>query len=154
MGSIVVKVAKQLGLNKLRLTTLYARPRRIHQTFGGISTPDIIVSIRDYIHFQDSSFLQGRSGGGRNRTYYFLSQAKQIYMEVIDKASGFFIVDPSNHAFQVNIYCNEEQYIKEIAQILNNLFNNGILVHMDWKKIEGKYKVKADDCIAEWNKWL
>ena len=153
MGSKVQKQAIQLGLNKQRLTALYGRPRKFRMTFSKY-VPDVADTIRDYITLRDPSLIQDKSGGGRNNSYYYLSQQAQIYVELFDKTAGFAVVDPSNHALQINIYCNDEELIRGIAQAINNLYEDGILAHIEWKKIEGKYKIKADDCIAEWNKWL
>jgi len=156
MGSQVHKQAILLELNKLRLTTLYAQPRRIRMT-AMKQVPDIADIVRDYINLRDPSFIQDRSGGGRNNSYYYLSKPAQLYVEVLDKlVTSLSGGNPlQNRVIQINIYCDNEEDIRDIAQAVA-LGEDRVkfLAHIDWKKIEQKYKVKTDDCIAEWKKWL
>jgi len=154
MGSKVQKHATLLGLTKSRLTTLYAQAKKFRMTLNKW-VPDLADIIRDYINFQDPSFIQDRSGGGRNNSYYYLSQKAQIYVEVFDKSSfgGGNMVQ--NRVIQINIYCDNEEDIRGIAQSVTRGEDRiKFLAHIDWKKIEGKFKVKTDDCLAEWKKWL
>jgi len=156
MGSKLQKQATDLGLTKSRLTTLYAQPKRIRMT-AMKQVPDLADIIRDYINLQDPSFIQDRSGGGRNNSYYYLSQKAQIYVEVFDKFVNSFgggnLIQ--NRVIQINIYCDNEEDIRGIAQAVTRGEDRiKFLAHIEWKKIEGKFKVKTDDCLAEWKKWL
>ncbi len=153
MGSKVQKQAIQLGLTQLRLTTLYAHARTSRLTYSK-SVPDTADIIRDIIKFQDPNFVQDRTGSVKDEVYYYLSQQAQIYVEVFHKVDGFNFRTPTNHLNKANIYCNNEEMIRAIAHAINNVFEDGMLAHMDWPKFEKKYKVQAEDCIAEWKKWL
>jgi hypothetical protein len=155
MGKKLRKQAEAEGLKKQQLTVLYARARKFRSTFSKY-VPDCADAIRDYLALQDQTLLQEKSGGGRNSTYYYLASQINTYIELIDKAAGFAVVNPSNHAIQINIFTENQEYIRGIANAVNSIWSDvdGILAHMDWKKIEKKFKVSRDDCIAEWNKWL
>lgn len=153
MGKKVPKRAEELGLTKLRMTILYARPRKIRTTFSKY-VPDTADAIRDYVSPLDPSLVQGRSGGGRNNTYYYLAPEVNLYVEVADKAAGFVVVNPANHAIQISIFCDNDEHVRGIANAVNQRFADGILAHMDWKKIEKKFKVKREDCIAAWKALL
>jgi hypothetical protein len=156
MGSQVQKQAAIWGLTKLRLTTLYAQPRRFRLTLMKM-VPDLADIIRDYINFRDPSLTQDRSGGGRNDSYYFLSQKAQIYVELFNKLAPFLAKGstPQDYVICIKIYCENEEDIRGIAQAVTRGEDRvKFLAHIDWKKIEGKFRVKTDDCLAEWKNWL
>jgi hypothetical protein len=145
--------AELMGITQLPLTTLYAMPKAFRVTFTR-AIPDVADVIRDYINLIDPSLFQDKSGGGRNNSYYFLSTQIPLYVIIHEKTAGFGTQSPSNHALQIKIYTNDQGHIRGIAQAVNNLYADGILTHIEWKKVENKYNVKKDDCIAEWKKWL
>jgi hypothetical protein len=153
MGSKVQKQAQQLGFNKFRLIQLYARPRKLRMTFSK-SVPDVVDAIRDYLATQDAAVIIDKSGGGRNFSYYILAQKAQLYAEIFIKMAGLMAVDPSNMALQINIYSNNDQNVRGIAQAVNILYEDGMLAHLEFNKIEKKYPVKQEAIIAEWKKWL
>ncbi len=153
MGSKIRKEAENIGLTKQRLTQIYARARRIRMTFTKY-IPDTTDAIRDYVNLIDPTFKQDRSGGGRNNSFYYMSTTANIFVEVFDKAAGFAVTNPDNHAMQINIYSNNDEHIRGIAKAVNGIFEDGMLAHLDWKKIEGKFKVKPEDGIAIWNTLL
>lgn len=137
MGKKVRKQAEELGLTKLRRTILYARPRKTRMIFSK-RVPDTADAIRDYINLLDPSFVQGSSGGGRNNTFYYLAPQANLYVEVADTAAGFVVHNPKNHAIQISIFSDNDEHIRGIANAVNQRFADGILAHMDWKKIEKK----------------
>jgi hypothetical protein len=147
------KEADNIGLTKQRLTQIYARARHIRMTFTKY-IPDTTDAIRDYVNLLDSTFKQDRSGGGRNNSFYYLSTVANIYVEVFDKAAGFAVTNPDNHAMQINIYSNNDEHVRGMAKAVNGIFEDGMLAHLDWKKIEGKFKIKSEDCIKVWNALL
>jgi hypothetical protein len=153
MGSKVQKQAQQLGIDKARHIILYARPRKLRMTFSK-SVPDVVDAIRDYIAVQDSTLIIDKSGGGRNFTYYIIAPKAQIYAELITKMAGLMAVDTSNMAMQLNIYSNNDQHVRGIANAVNILYEDGILAHLELNKFESKYQAKKEDIIAEWKKWL
>ncbi len=151
MGKNIRKEAEKLGLKNQQHTVLYARPREIRVTFSK-HVPDAADAIRDYIAMKDSNMEQDRSGGGRTNTFYYLASSLKLYVEVIYKAA----FSAANRTVQINIYTENEDYIRGIANAVNTLWAdvNGLLANMIWPNIEKNFKVKKEDCIAEWNKWL
>jgi hypothetical protein len=153
VGSKCQKQANQLGLTQLRLTTLYAHSKTQRLTYGK-SVPDTADIVRDLINLEDTTFIQDRAGNPKDEIYYYLSQKAQIYVEIFHKLAGFNFKPPTNNVNKINIFCNNEGMIRKIAQTINNVFEDGMLAHLDWKRFEEKYKVKAEDITAEWKKWL
>ncbi len=145
--------ANNLGLTKLRMTLLYARPKKLRMLFSKYK-PDTADVIEDYMKLIDPSFVEGSSGGMRNITYYCLAPQEKFYVEIVDKAAGFMIVNPANHSIQISIFSDNDEHIRGIANTVNQLWEDGILPHMVWKKIEKKYKIKREDAIATWNRFL
>jgi hypothetical protein len=156
MGSKVQKQAQQLGFINARHIILYARPRKLRMTFSK-SVPDVVDAIRDYIALQDSTLTIDKSGGGRNISFYILAPKAQIYVEAIIDMKGAIVVkavNTSNMAIQINIYSNNDEYIRGIANAVNILYEDGMLAHLEFNKFEEKFLVKQEDLIAEWEKWL
>lgn len=116
--------------------------------------PDTADNIKDYMKLIDPDFVDGRSGGMRNNTYFCLAPQEKFYVEIVDKAAGFMIANPANHALQINIFSDNDEHIRGIANTVNQRWEDGILPHMNWKKIEKKYKIKREDAIATWNRFL
>ncbi|NVM52257.1 MAG: hypothetical protein HWN66_01050 [Candidatus Helarchaeota archaeon] len=167
----IQKKAEELGLNKLPLTVLYARPKRIGNSgtiiehlsglVPGLLIPskriaDTSVIMFNYFHsdVKDPSFDYDKDEGARTKKYFYLAPESNLYVEVIDNVQGFLIDLASNHVIQINIYSDNEEYKKAIANVINDTYKDGILAHIKWKKIEKKYKVKQEDCIATWNRLL
>lgn len=157
MGKAIREQAAQLGVLKLRETVLYARARkiRVKQEFFTVYIPDVMDAIHDYMIWHDPSLIQDRSGI-KNVTYYYLAPQVKLYVEISDKPSFWTVNNPANHALQIRIFSETEEYIRGIASAVNALWDDkdGILVHMDWDWIEKQYLVKREDCIAVWKSLL
>lgn len=155
MGSKVRKLAEQMNLPKQRLTTLFARPRKFRMTFSK-SVPDLVDAIRDYVAMQDSTMQIDKSGGGRNFSFYIIGTEKRIYVEALIKMMGFVAMNPSNMGIQINIYTDNEEYIRGIANAINSCWadQGGLQAHMEWDKIAKKFGVNPDDAIAAWKQLL
>jgi len=153
MGKKIRNQANNLGLTKLRKTSLYARAKNIRM-MAFSNAPDTADAIKDYLKPLDPSFVNDKSGGGRNATYYYLAPQLELYVEVISKVSGFSPHNPANHAIQINIFCEKDEYIRAIANLINQIWEDGILPHINWEKIKKKYKVNKQDAIATWNEFL
>ena len=153
MGKQVQKQAVELGFTKFPLTILYSRPRRLRPTFSMLVC-DTADAIRNYIQMIDASSVVGRSGGTRSTTHYYLAPKARLYVEVIRKTVGVNANDPGNIINQINIFSKYRAHVISIAQRLNDIFPDGMLPHMDWMKIEKKFGVLREDCIAKWKALL
>jgi len=77
-----------------------------------------------------------------------------VYVEILDKISGYFAYSEDNHVNKIDIYTNNQDYVKAIVKGINDIWDNGILSHLNIKKIEKKFKVKGEDIINAWNSFL
>jgi hypothetical protein len=147
MGKEIQKKAEKLGLTKLKLTILYARPKKIRMTFSK-QKPGTADTIRDYMRSVDSSFVESSSQKMRSMVFYNLASQILLYVEIEDKLAGYAAPNPANHALQIKIYSDNEEHIRGIANAINARWPDGILPHIVWDKIESKYGVKREDAIA------
>ena len=163
LGKKIQKMAEKLGLTHLPLTVLYARPRKIKrkptiadeifaflQIASATRIPDVHLTIFKYLkrNLNDPSFKHKIRASGRSWECYYLVPDSNLYIEGITKLAGMLAVNPGNSVSQIKIYSGTEEYPRIIARLVNNLFEEGMLAHMDWKKLEKKFKVKREECIA------
>ncbi len=155
MGKQVFYQAESLGLTKLPFTTLYAQPRHM-RTLASKFKPDIVDRIRDLMKQYDSSFIEDSTGGGRNSTFYLLAPQANLYVEINDRMATATGPGWTAHkrVSQIKIFSNNKSYIREIAHILNKIWDNEILKHINWEKIEKKYDVKREDAIIVWKNFI
>jgi len=155
MGSKVRAQADKLGLSSQQLTILYAQGRKIRMMFSR-SKPDLADIIKDYVNLSDPSFMEEMTGGGKNNTHYYLSQKLGVYIELADRIKGWgpSMMSPTNHLIQISIFTNNMDLVLAIAKQLNRTFEDGMLPHIDWAKMEEMYKIKREDGIATWNAFL
>lgn len=115
---------------------------------------DTADTIRDYLTMIDPTTMVGRSGSGRNNTYYYLAPRAKVYVEVIRKTVGMNANNPGNMVNKINIYSKFRAHTMAIASRLDNIFPDGMLAHMNWGQIEKKFFVSREHCIATWNSLL
>ncbi len=153
MGEKVRKRAERLGLIKLRPTILYGRPKKIRR-MASKGKPDIADAIRDYMRLLDPNSVEDSSMRMKSMsvTYYSIAPQANLYVEVLLKIAGLSIkVKPVNWALQISIFSDNNEHIRGIANAVNQIWEDKILAHIDWKIVEKKYNVKRKDCIAAWN---
>jgi len=153
MGKEIQKQAEKLGLTRLKLTILYARPKNVRMTFSKLK-PGTADTIRDYMKTIDPSFVESSSRKMRNMVFYNLAPQVNLYVEIEDKLAGYAAPNPANHALQIKVYSDNEEHIRGIANAINARWPEGILTHIIWDKIESKYGVKREDAIATWKELL
>ena len=153
MGKNIRKQAEELGFTNFPLTVLFARPRTFRPIFTRL-VPDVADIIRDYFKSIDPNFVQGRSGGGRNNSYYYLAPQARIYAEVFDRMVGFNVNVPENHLNEILIFSKYKAHLLNIVWRLEGIFPGGMLAHLDFIKIEKKFNVKKEDYISTWNTLL
>ena len=152
MGSKLRKQAEALGLTKQLKTNLYAQPRKVRITFWK-RVPDVADRVRDYINLFDPSFSKESTGVNRFNTSYFLSSKAHLYVEVVSDLVGFMETN-TNTVVQINIFSNDDTHTRGIAKVVNQIFEEGMLPHINWQKIESRFKVNKEDCIATWKALL
>jgi len=164
------QLAEGLGLTKLPTTVLYGRPSRVDRItrfgedvlslisgiYAKMKIPDIIVALTKYCKetLNDPSFKQAGPSAGRTSRTSYLAPESNVYIELVNKIAGVLALRASNLVTEITIYANNEKYITEIANVVNRLFKDGILANMIWDKVEDKFNVNRDDCIATWKSLL
>jgi len=146
--------AKKLGFIDLPRYTFYAQPKKSKVMFSKFK-PDIAYLVEDWMKNLDSTTTSSESAlGARSSGYYYLAPQINVYVEIVDKISGYFAYSEDNHVNKIDIYTNNQDYIKAIVKGINDTWDGGILSHLNIKKIEKKFKVKGEDIIAAWNSFL
>ena len=115
--------------------------------------PRFIIKITEWLESIDPSTQESESGGARNITFYLLSPQAGVYIEVDDKIAGTLDI-PGNHVYKMDIYGQKEDLVRQIVKIVNDQWKEGIIAHLDLKKIEKKFKISPDDVINSWNQFL
>ena len=155
MGKQVRYQAESLGLTKIPPTILYAQPRHMRALYSRFK-PDIADKLRDMMKQYDPSFIEDSTGGGRNNTFYLLAPEARLYVEVNDRSpiaiGAAWRAD--KHVSQIKIFSSNKSYIREIAHIISKIWDDEILIHMDWEKIEKKYNIKREDAIIVWKNFI
>ena len=89
-------------------------------------------------------------------TYFSFILAPQsgLYIEITSKITGFSAMSAENYVSQVDIYTENTDNVKTIVKILNDQWSDGMLNHIDLKKIEKKFKVNGNDVVNAINQFL
>jgi len=153
MGKKIRKEAEALGFTEFSLAVFYTRPRSVRPTFATTICDNVDV-IRAYLRQLDPTFSQGRSGGSRNTTHYFLAPQIKVYIEVVSKMVGRVIYNPANHVNEIKIYSKFKAHVINIVARLDAIFPDGMLRHMDWANIETTFIAFKEDCIRTWKSYL
>ncbi|MFX1567826.1 MAG: hypothetical protein ACFFCV_05595 [Promethearchaeota archaeon] len=153
MGKKVRKEAESLGLTNLPKYTFFGRPKNLKMKFSKYK-PDLAYTVENWMKSIESSIAIDESGGGRNNTFYYMAPQMNLYVEIADKMAGAIVPNPGNHATQIDIYTNNEDHVRTIVRSINAQWEDGIVPHLDLKKLEKKYKVNRDDIVKAWQAFL
>lgn len=153
MGKQVQIQAKQLGLTNLPKYTFYGRPKKFKAKFSKIK-PDFAYIVEDWMKSVDPSSIMSESAGARSSGYYYLAPQINVYVEIADKISGYLAYSEDNHVCKIDIYTNNEDHVRTLIRSFNAQWDDGIVPHLNLKKLEKKYKVKGEDIINAWNSFL
>ena len=146
--------AKKLGFIDLPRYTFYAQPKKFKVMFSKFK-PDIAYIVEDWMKNLDSTTIASESAlGARSSGYYYLAPQIKVYVEILDQISGYFAHTEDNHVNKIDIYTDNQDYVKAIVKDINDIWDDGILSHLNIKKIEKKFKVKGEDIINAWNSFL
>ena len=153
MGKEVQKKAQKLGLTDLPKFTFYGRPKKLTLKFSKYK-PDIAYTVENCMKNVDPSFDMGESSKPRSNKFYYMAPQKSVYVEIYNQLAGFAAFNPDNYVCQIDIYTNDEDHVRAITKDVNALWDDGIIPHLDFKKLEKKYKVNREEIINAWNAFL
>lgn len=153
MGKRLQNKAEQFGLTTLPKYTFFGRPNKMKMKFSKYK-PDFAYEVERWITTEDPSTMMDESGGGRNNTFYYLAPQIRVYVVITDKMAGAVVHNPGNHTIQLDIYTNNEEYVRTIVSRINGIWDDGIVPHLDLKKLEKKYKIRSEDIVNAWNTFL
>lgn len=154
MGKEAQSQAKKLGMMSKPQYTFYYSPRKVKAKFSKIK-PDVAYLIEDWIKQIDpSAIISEAATGGRSSKFFYLSLQANIYVEILDKISGYVAYSTDNHVNKIDIYTDNQDYVKAIVQGINNIWEDGILNNLRLKKLQSKFKVNSEDIINAWKSFL
>ncbi|MFX1495677.1 MAG: hypothetical protein ACFFBZ_15440 [Promethearchaeota archaeon] len=155
MTKFLKRRAEKLNLLNLPRTILYASAGKariwgavleIYSTF----IPDTAIVIRKYLQSLDRGTEIAISRASRKKEIYILNSYIGVFVEVECRMSGANVRKGSNHILRINIYTDEEKYIKGIANAINDHFANGVLANINWDKMKKIFKIDRERVIASW----
>jgi hypothetical protein len=155
MGKTVKKEATQLGLTNLPKYTFYAQPRKVKAKFSRVK-PDIAYLVEDWMTKIDPSTKMGESGG-RATAYYYLAPGLNIYVEVESKMfakSRFTMYNADKQVTKFDIFTNNQDYVRSLVKGMNEIWEDGMVPHLNFEKLQKKFKVGKEDIINAWNSFL
>jgi len=150
MGKQIQKEAFRLGLTNLPKYTFYAQPKKVKRMFSKFKT-DTAYTVENWMKRVDPSFSMKESIGLR---FFYMSTQLGVYIELFSKKAKGSRYNPDNWVSQIDIYTNNEDHVRAIAKSINSLWDDGILPHTDFNKIEKKFKVGKEEVINQWNAFL
>jgi hypothetical protein len=154
MGREAQNQAKKLGINNKPKYTFYYSPRKVKAKFSKIK-PDVAYLLEDWIKNIDPSAIISESAtGGRSAKFFYLAPQANVYVEILDKISGYVAYSTGNHVNKIDIYTENQDYVKALVQNINKIWEDGTVNHLNLKKLSSKFKVKGDDILKAWNSFL
>ena len=156
----IIKEAEILGFKNLQKYTFFGQRKggailktdTKGHTFKH-NVPGYIIRLIQLLESIDPSTQESESGGSRSSTFYLLSPQAGVYVEVEDKIAGALDI-PSNHVYKMDIYGKNEDSVRQIIKLFNDQWKEGIIAHLDLKKIEKKFNISPDEVTKSWNKFL
>ncbi|MFX1377650.1 MAG: hypothetical protein ACFFA4_01025 [Promethearchaeota archaeon] len=154
MGKEAQSQAKKIGMMNKSQYTFYYSPKKIKAKFSKIK-PDVAYLIEDWIkNIDPSAIISESTTGGRSAKFFYLAPQANVYIEILDKISGYVAYSTDNHVNKIDIYTENQDYVKAIVQGINNIWEDGIVNHLNLKKLSSKFKVKGEDILNAWNSFL
>lgn len=138
---------------KLPRYTFYATPKKIKVKASKIK-PNFAYIVEDWLKDLDPTTTMSEwTTGGRTSCFYFLAPQLDLYVEILDKIKGYYGWSEDNHVCKIDIYSNNEDFVKKMVKRFNDQWDDGIVSHLNLKKLEKKFKVKGEDIVNAWKSW-
>ncbi len=152
MGKKLRKEAKNLGFLNYPKTVLYggAGELTIGSAWGyTTSIPIWAPFLEGFLKNLDPDTKIGISKPDRNKLIFFLAPNLHVYIEIDAKTAGFLDIK-KNHVQQINIFSRDNNYVNEIAHVINNCHKSGILDEIIWEKVGKKFNINQEQEIQMW----
>ncbi len=154
MGKEAQSRAKKSGMMSKPQYTFYYSPRKVKAKFSKIK-PDVAYLMEDWIKQVDSSAIISESTtGGRSAKFFYFAPQANIYIEILDKISGYLAYSTDNHVNKIDIFTENQDYVKAIVQGINNIWEDGLINNLRYKKLRSKFKVNEEDIANAWKAFL
>ena len=155
MGKNVQKEAMQLGLTNLPKYTFYCQPKKVKAQFSKVK-PDIAYVVENWITSIDPSTKMDDTSG-RTTEYFYLAPGINTFAEVTSRLfakSRFTMYNADKQVVKFDIYTNNEEHVRAIAKDINAIWDDGMIPHLNFEKLEKKFKVGKEDAMSTWNTFL
>lgn len=155
MGKGIQKEAMKLGLTNLPKYTFYTQPRKVKAKASKVK-PDIAYVVEEWMTKIDPSTKMSESGG-RTSDYFYLAPGMNTYVEVKSRMfakSRFTMYNADKQVTKFDIYSNDEDHVRALAKDINAIWDDGMIPHLNFEKLEKKFKVGKEDIMSSWNTYL
>ena len=155
MGKGVKKEATRLGLTNLPKYTFYCQPKNVKGKFSKVK-PDIAYLVENWMTSIDPSTKMDETRG-RTSEYFYLAPGINTYVEVTSRMfakSRFTMYNADKQVAKIDIYTNNEDHVRVIAKDTNAIWDDGMIPHLNFEKLEKKFKVGKEDIMSIWNTFL
>jgi len=153
MGKKLRKEATKLGFLNYPKTTIYggAADLILVREWGPWTTsvPIWAINIGVFLKNLDPDTKIGISKPDRNKIIFILSSNIHVYIEIDAKTAGFMDIK-KNHVQQINIFSRDNKYVNEIAHLINDGYEGGILNEIIWEKVGKKFQINQEQEIKMW----
>ncbi|MFX1281920.1 MAG: hypothetical protein ACFFA3_21405, partial [Promethearchaeota archaeon] len=149
MGKGIQKEAMKLGLTNLPKYTFYTQPRKVKAKASKVK-PDIAYVVEEWMTKIDPSTKMSESGG-RTSDYFYLAPGMNTYVEVKSRMfakSRFTMYNADKQVTKFDIYSNDEDHVRALAKDINAIWDDGMIPHLNFEKLEKKFKVGKEDIMS------
>lgn len=146
--------AENLGFTNFPMYTFYGQPQGLKQETWKVK-PKFVNSVSEWMKSSDPS-VEESSPGQSLRTIFFYLLAPQlgVFVKVADLVAGYNAKKAKNHVYKMDIYTENENFVRDIVRIINDQFQDGILPNLNFEKLEKKFNVGRDDITNTWKRFL
>jgi hypothetical protein len=166
----VKKEAMELGLMNLPKYTFYCQPKKVkkqsligvirQKSYFGVK-PDIAYVVENWMTNIDPSTKMGTGPpvrGSFSAIFYYLGFGINTFVEITSivfaKSYSSKTYNANKQVVKFDIYTNNEEYVRAIAKEINAIWNDGMISHLNFKKLVDEFGVGKEDAMSTWNSYI
>jgi hypothetical protein len=154
MGKEAYKKAKKLGMLNKPKYTFYYTPKKIKHKFSKIK-PDVAYLIEDWmVKIDPSTIMSETQATSKTFVFFHVAPNANLYVQVVFKMSGYMNFNAETHAAKIDIFTDNQDHPKAIVQGINKIWEDGIVNHLNLKRLGKKFKVSSEEILNAWNSFL